>query len=124
MDITLSDALRRIKALKGDIARWSALYPTSNVWAEDQPKPAYEAAEIEKNLADLVKELVKLKTALALANSTATLADGMPLAEAIYRLAESKALQATLTGLLTLSERSRRSHVPLTAKKAKLSLAR
>ena len=106
--ITLSDALRRIKAVKGDIARWSALFPASNVWAEDQPRPAYVLAEVEGNLHTLTAQLVTLKTALTIANSTCTITFDdrqLTLAEACYRLAENKSRQTVYAGLITASEK-------------------
>jgi hypothetical protein len=110
--ITLSDALRRKAALKGDLARWCALYPNSNVWAEDQPKPAYDETEVRAEITTATEALIRLKTAIAHANATCTLdvlsvggGHRMPLAEAIYRLAENKSLQVVLAGLGVVSEK-------------------
>lgn len=116
--ITISDALRRIKAIKGDIARWSALFANSNVWIEDQPRPAYASGEIEKNLQALTNQLVKLKTALAIANASTYITfssaeeaqsrfsskQQMSLVEVNCLLSENKSRQTVYAALVTLSE--------------------
>jgi hypothetical protein len=106
--ITLSDALRRLSAVRGDLARWNALYPASNVWVEDQPKPAYTEDEVSAEIAKATEALIQLKTAVALANAAHRIDVGdhtVPLVEAIYRLAENKSMQLTLANLGVASEK-------------------
>ena len=108
--LTPSELLRRIAAIKGDIARWTALYRTSNVWSENTPRPAYREGEVRAELDAATEALIKYKTALAVVNATTWIklpgtGRETPLVEAIFRLAENKSRQTTLEALDTRSDK-------------------
>ena len=108
-NITLSEALRRIKALKGDIARWSKILPESNTWEEDRA-PTYSLPEVLQKLDEAVAELIVLKTALASANASCSLqeasGESLSLTGAVTRLSELKSRMALLEALPTYSSHS------------------
>lgn len=68
-DITISAALRRIAALKGESGRLIGRRSKSIVYRVDSP-PAWSLEEIETGLSDVRKELLDLKARLAVANAT------------------------------------------------------
>jgi len=104
--MNISTALRRIKALKGEIARITGLIQVSNTWRADDT-PAYNAAELLQQRGELISELVSLKTKLADANSSTTIKVTMQgkevpmlLITAIHFLEEWKGEISMLEGLM------------------------
>ena len=99
---TVSQALRRIKELKGQLAQVSTRMQTSICWTEPGNKPPYEYKRLEGQRRELVSELVTLKAKLAKTNSLTNIVVAgktMSLQMAVFILAESKAVVALLQGL-------------------------
>lgn len=99
--MTISQALRRVKFLKGRMAELSKRAAESVSYPAEH-KPPLEFSASHDELAKVRKELVKLETALTCANTKATVEwDGQAivLAEAVRWLQEYKAEVAWLQGL-------------------------
>jgi hypothetical protein len=95
---TISQALRRVKEIKGQIAVATSRMTDAACWLDDN-KPSYEYGQVRNERTQLVTELVDLKDRLARANSTAMLASGMSLHKAILTMAELKAEMTVLAAL-------------------------
>lgn len=87
---TLSQALRQIAALKGKIKETETRMGRSVVYREEKP-PAYQFTALMEQRIKFVDELVKLKTATAMAEARVQLKDGRFLCEAVRELAELRA---------------------------------
>lgn len=102
---TVSQALRRIKELKGQINTVTTRMQKCFAWAEtggpidgglgiDVGKPTYDFHEVETERGRLIDELISLKARLAIANANNSITfEGvaMPVQEAVFLLAEFKA---------------------------------
>ncbi len=90
--MTISQALRRVKKLKGQIADDSNRAALSNVYMK-RDAPSYDTAELLVSVARDRAELVRTSAAIAQANATNTIKSGegeTTLAEAIRVLQEIK----------------------------------
>lgn len=75
---TISQALRKIKKIKGEIAALTSRAQVSNSYLQEAP-PVYSFTETNAELEKLKLELTKLDAAIAMANATTevTLRDGI-----------------------------------------------
>jgi hypothetical protein len=99
---TVSQALRKIKELKGQLAQATLRMQTSVCWTEPGSKPPYEYKKLERVRYDLVVELVALKARLAKTNTLTNITVGdktLSLQAAVFVLAEAKARIALLQSL-------------------------
>lgn len=110
---TVSQALRRIKELKGQINVVTSRLQRSFAWAEsdtkidpslgiDIGKPTYDFHEVQEKRADLIEELIVLKTKLAVANATTRIdfeGRKFRMQEAVFFLAELKSDLELVKGL-------------------------
>jgi len=99
--VTIAQALRRIKKLKGQIAEHTQRAQQS-VSYDQSKKPAFRFSEEVAAIKSAQTELVDLQSRVAVANAKATVADGndtITHAEAIRRLQEIKGEIAFLKGL-------------------------
>jgi len=99
---TVSQALRRIKELKGKVALVSRRMAESVCWVEPGNKPTYVFSALDEERDALVVELVVLKGRLAKTNTnTNIVADGktMSIQTAVFAMAELKAEREMLGGL-------------------------
>jgi hypothetical protein len=99
--ITIAQALRRIKKLKGQIAEHSQRAQAGVSYDQSKP-PAFRFQEAVAAVKAAQKELVDLQSRTAVANAKATISDGAETithAEAIRRLQEIKGEIAFLKGL-------------------------
>jgi hypothetical protein len=91
--MNISQALRRIKQIKGEISSWSTRLATSVQWEGDN-KPAYSLEECQAALDERRTELVSLRTRVALANATNFIEPAgigrISLTESTIRLSEIK----------------------------------
>jgi hypothetical protein len=94
-----SQALRKIKALKGQISTLTLRLQHTTSWVEGGTKPSYDYATVKAELEKTVDELVALKAALAAANSNTVIAGGGTLQQAIFRMSELKAKHALVSTL-------------------------
>lgn len=101
---TISQALRRIKELKGKIAQVDGRMQSSVCWAEPgDTKPAYAFGALSEERKLLVDELVVLKGRLAHTNATTEISFGgktMSVQTAVFAMAELKAEKMMLSTLL------------------------
>lgn len=88
----IAKALKLKNQLAGEVAQLKELLAKQNVRSTKQ-KFDYDNREVLARLQTKVQELVKIKTAIAVANVEAY--------EKIFRMAELKGLATTLTGLET-----------------------
>ncbi len=110
---TVSQALRRIKELKGQINVVTSRLQRSFAWAESDSKidasldinigkPTYDFYEVRDERAKLVDELINLKTKLAVANATTRIdfeGRRFRMQEAVFFLAELKSELEFVKGL-------------------------
>ncbi len=96
-----SQALRRIKVLKGQISAWEKRASESNIVAQDE-NPTYTFDECVENRAKAVAELLDLGARVAVANATCILPCKMPISRAIRKLDNIKAEIAWLRTLPVL----------------------
>lgn len=104
--ITIAQALRRIKKLKGQIAEHTQRAQASVSYEKDKV-PAFRFQEEVSAVKAAQKELVDLQSRVAVANAKATVADGKETithAEAIRRLQEIKGEIAFLKSLALKNE--------------------
>jgi len=90
--ITIAQALRRVKKLKGFIAEHRARAVAGVSYISDKV-PAFRFADEVAAMSELTKELIDLEARIATANATATIKDGedeMTLSKAIRTLQELK----------------------------------
>ena len=87
---TLNQALRQTAALKGKIKETEGRMERSVHYNENKP-PAYEFTKLMEQRTKLVDELVKLKTATAMAEARVQLKDGKFLCAAVRELSELRA---------------------------------
>ncbi len=100
-ELTISQALRRVKKLKGRMGEHTAR-ATGAVSYDVKAKPVFDFAAECGNVARVREELVTLEAAIAVANATNKVSfEGreLTIAEAIRRLQETKAEIAFLQGL-------------------------
>ncbi|MDO8617632.1 MAG: hypothetical protein Q7N87_01930 [Candidatus Uhrbacteria bacterium] len=98
---TISQGLRRVKQLKGQMAEFGSRAAACVSYEESQ-KPVWAFGETREKLRTTREQLVTLEAAIARANATATVEiDGkrMTIAEAVRRLQETKAEIVWLQGL-------------------------
>ena len=67
--ITVSSAIRRISAIKGELSLWQNRWRESNVTDSRQQRLSYTLEECEEELKKLTKELLYLKSNVSNANS-------------------------------------------------------
>jgi len=99
--MNITAVLRRIAAIKGEINCWTSRVIGSITYEAADP-PAYSFEEAFSARRTLVKELVQLQTALAIANATTMIQwkdKGITLATAIRELQEVKSEISLLSGL-------------------------
>lgn len=104
--ITIAQALRRIKKLKGQIAEHTQR-AQQGVSYDQSKTPAFRFQEAVAAIKASQKELVDLQSRVAIANAKATVADGTETithAEAIRRLQEIKGEIVFLKGLSLRNE--------------------
>lgn len=90
MKHTISTALRRIAELKGDIARFKGQMTTSAHWMDDNT-PAFSYEVLEAKYEKAKRELVELKSRVAVANSRTRAADfDLTLQQLVFELSEVK----------------------------------
>jgi len=90
--MTIAEALREVADVKGKIDDWSKRFGPAVFWYEEDP-PAFEFANVRESMNMLVKRLVELQTAIAMANAATTLewqGKTIPLALAVRTLSELK----------------------------------
>lgn len=100
-DMTIAQALRRVKKLKGMIAEFQQRAQTG-VTYDTAKKPAFAFKEAVDSMFATQDEMVQLEARVAIANATATVQEGstqMPMALAIRTLQELKGRIAFLKGL-------------------------
>lgn len=99
---TISQALRRIKEIKGRLAKTTARARGSVSWVEPN-KPVYNYINVMSEYKTLTDELITLKTRLAKTNAVTpvTLPDGptVSIQQAVFTMAELKALKELYTAL-------------------------
>lgn len=110
--ISLSQLLRRIAALKFDLATWTTRLPNSAKYVKDSSR-AYTYEEIIANIKRLKEELIAAKTAQAIINATTIIkyhdtsvgsdTISITIAEAVLRLAELKDSITLYSKLVTQS---------------------
>jgi predicted nuclease with TOPRIM domain len=100
---TLNQALRQTAALKGKIKETETRMERSVVYREEKP-PAWQFAILMEQRTKLVDELVKLKTATAVAESRVQLKDGRFLCAAVRELAELRASMSFYDNLCVLDQ--------------------
>lgn len=109
MSITISDALRRIKALKGELHKWRGhLIDSANYNTQHPPVFSFEECREKYNRAS--KELVSLQAGVQVANATSTISlEGkeVPLCWAICFLSELKSRISVLESMKTHETRER-----------------
>jgi hypothetical protein len=104
--MTIAQALRRIKKLKGQIAEHQQR-AQFGVSYDASKKPAFPFKEAVTAMFAIQDEMVQLESRVAIANASATVKDGsveMPMALAIRTLQELKGRIAFLKGLHLRSE--------------------
>jgi hypothetical protein len=104
--ISIAQALRRIKKLKGQIAEHTQR-AQQGVSYEQGKVPAFRFQEAVAAVKTAQKELIDLQSRVAIANAKATVADGTETvthAEAIRRLQEIKGEIVFLKGLVLRNE--------------------
>ncbi len=107
--MNINQALRRAKILKGRIAEWSTRAQGANVvnHGENDPKPVYQFDECQTARKDAIEELLRLSTAVAVANATKKVSfneQEMTLTEALHRLQNIKAEIAWLQRISALPQ--------------------
>jgi predicted metal-dependent hydrolase len=108
--LTIAQALRRIKKLKGRMGELTTRAAASVSYQSDQ-KPAFDFAATRTEVETTREVLIVIEAAVAKANALATVnfdSRAMTLAEAIRRLQEFKAEMAWLGGLTLRSGIERR----------------
>ena len=98
---TISQALRKIKRLKGPMGELSSRAASSVSYLADQ-KPSFDFAETRKKLDEAREELIKLRSGVAAANGVTLITwedKQITLAEGIARLQEFKAEMSWLQAL-------------------------
>lgn len=106
MDMTISQALRRINKLQGEVAVWRGRAEKSLTYYEPE-KPAFEFDDCMRKLNDINMEMLQLQTAVAFANATTNLEfDGrtVPLAGAVRSLQELRGQIKWLRELTTFPQ--------------------
>ena len=113
--MNITNALRRIAILKGEIARWDTRLSQSIIYRETAV-PAYPTAECFETLSKLTTEMLDLRQRVAIANATHTITiddESFTLAGTILTMAEVKSRLAVLnrlacqaTATVTLKETS------------------
>jgi len=101
MDMTISQAIRKVKDLKGKMAKHQSYAATSVLYAVKEP-PAYAFKSELETIETLGKELLKLQTAIAVANATTSVdwnGQKVRLAWCVRRLEEIKGKIAWYEGL-------------------------
>lgn len=91
--MTVARALRRIKHLKGQSSTLAGRAQQSTVWV-DEDKPTFDFAEVVKERETVREELVKLKAAVARANTTTKVefeGQARTIQELVFLMAELKA---------------------------------
>lgn len=99
---TISQALRRIKELKGKVAQLDRRMQESVCWSEPGAKPVYNFAGLAEEREIVVAELVTLKGRLAKTNSTTTLVvldRKLSVQTAVFLLAELKGRKDMIASL-------------------------
>lgn len=100
---TISSGLRRCKQLAGEVALADGHAQVAVQYTENS-EPAYTFSESMEKRSELVKELVTLRTQIAVANATTKLNDGSTLTSAIQRLAQLKSDISFVKGLSSLTK--------------------
>lgn len=123
--LTISQALRRTKKLKGRMGELTARAGASVSYVSDA-KPAFDFKATRAEVNKVREELITLEAAVARANAQATIDfDGkvMTLAEAIRRLQECKAEMSWVSGLTLRAgvERRRENDYDLETGRSKIA---
>jgi len=108
---TPSQALRRIKEIKGRISTLTMRVRQSVCW-EGEDNPTFEFKAVLEQRQELVAELVSLKTRLMRTNCSATLefeGSTLTIQEAVFLMAEMKG-ELELYSSLRISEGVRKEH--------------
>jgi hypothetical protein len=90
--MNITQALRRVSAIKGELSDVSGTLVLSATYFEDAP-PAYKFKELKEQRDILVSELVQLKAQVAKANAVTVIEDGTTkrtLISVIHELAQLK----------------------------------
>lgn len=104
--MNISEALRKIKKLKGELAIETKRMQETCSWLET--KPEYDFLESEKKVVELKSKLVDLESKVALANATTKVKIGgadVSLAWVIRSLQEIKSSIALYEGLLIRNDK-------------------
>lgn len=113
MKITINQALRRIKKLKGLIAEDRAIAANANVYVANQARP-FEWGPVCTRITEEVQELIDLTSRVAAANATNTITLGGDILTHVYaikKLGEIKAEIAWLRGVKTMPAKSQQIDV-------------
>lgn len=98
MSMTISQGLRRVKKLKGDLALQLSRAGSSNTY-KTGGDPAFRFSAMLELAVQTREELILLETRIARTNAVTTLSGGVTLTEATKRLRELKAEIAWLETL-------------------------
>ncbi|MBP7134347.1 hypothetical protein KBA73_03970 [Patescibacteria group bacterium] len=110
---TISQALRRLKVVKGDLAKHGSRASQGVSYRKEDRKPTYEFQAERAARAAAQEEMILLETGIARANALTLVSfEGreLPIAEAIRRLQEFKANIAWYGGLSTREGEEKESY--------------
>ena len=99
--MNLKQALYRRKALEGQYKEWEARLQPAILYAEGD-EPAFTYQEVSQRLDTIRKELVTIRTSIAMANASTNIQyriDHIPLVAAVAMLQELRGELALLKGL-------------------------
>lgn len=100
--MTIAEALREAADIKGKIDDWSKRFAPAVFFFVEDP-PAFEFSNVRESTNTLVKRLVELQTAIAMANAATTLewqGRTIPLALAVRTLSELKGARKKVEDLV------------------------
>lgn len=106
----ISNLLRRIKALKGELAELTTKLVQSFSWIDDD-KPDYDFKELVKIYGDTKNQLIKAKTDVAILNANRKISfkgNEITLTAAVHQLQELKDEIAFYTGIQPNNRKEKR----------------
>jgi len=118
-NITIARALREVKKLKGRVSELTLRLQSTTSWKKEKA-PDFTFAAVQEQRTVAVNELMKLKTAICVANATNALTfegRSMTLAEAILQMGELKSDLSLVSSLnLKRGEESEHGYDDLTGR--------